>query len=60
MPKPFNRDRLEQALNRINTKEKTTTNTIKFLAVKKRQKVQLIPMEDVLYIKGAGVYTELL
>ncbi|WP_440121577.1 LytR/AlgR family response regulator transcription factor [Tenacibaculum sp. Ill] len=59
VPKPFNRDRLEQALNRINTKEKATTNTIKFLAVKKRNKVQLISTEDVLYIKGAGVYTEL-
>ncbi|RSC93064.1 LytR/AlgR family response regulator transcription factor [Tenacibaculum singaporense] len=59
VPKPFNRDRLEQAINRISTKEKITTSTIKFLAVKKRQKVQLIPMEDVLYIKGAGVYTEL-
>ena len=59
VPKPFNRDRLEQALNRINTKEKVTTNTIKFLAVKKRNKVQLISTEDVLYIKGASVYTEL-
>ncbi|AZJ35888.1 LytTR family DNA-binding domain-containing protein [Tenacibaculum singaporense] len=59
VPKPFNRDRLEQAINRISTKEKVTINTVKFLAVKKRQKVQLIPMEDVLYIKGAGVYTEL-
>ncbi len=59
VPKPFNRDRLEQALHRTNTREKTATNTIKFLAVKKRHKVQLIPIEDVLYIKGAGTYTEL-
>jgi len=59
VPKPFNRDRLEQALNRVNTKEKTETNKIKVLAVKKRQKIQLIPIEDLLYIKGAGVYTEL-
>ncbi|MEB3346432.1 LytTR family DNA-binding domain-containing protein [Aquimarina gracilis] len=59
VPKPFNRNRLEQALYRTGTKEKTATNAIKFLAVKKRHKVQLIPIEDVLYIKGAGVYTEL-
>ncbi|TDQ25589.1 LytTR family two component transcriptional regulator [Tenacibaculum caenipelagi] len=59
VPKPFNRDRLEQALNRVNTKEKVATNAIKFLAVKKRHKMQLIPTEDVLYVKGAGVYTEL-
>lgn len=59
VPKPFNRDRLEKALNRVNTKEKATASLIKFLAVKKRYRVHLIPTEDVLYIKGAGVYTEL-
>jgi two-component system response regulator LytT len=59
VPKPFNRDRLEQAFNRTITKEKIETNTIKFLAVKKRHRIQLIPIEDVLYIKGAGAYTEL-
>ena len=59
VPKPFNRDRLEQALNRTITKEKTETNTIKLLAVKKRHRIQLIPIEDLLYIKGAGTYTEL-
>ncbi len=59
VPKPFNSDRLEHALERIHSKEQTTTNAVKFLAVKKRHKVQLIPIEDVLYIKGAGAYTEL-
>ena len=59
VPKPFNRDRLGQAFNRAITKEKTQTNTIKFLAIKKRGRIQLIPIEDLLYIKGAGVYTEL-
>ena len=50
---------MEQAFNRAITKEKTETNTIKFLAIKKRGRIQLIPIEDLLYIKGAGVYTEL-
>ncbi|WP_420600932.1 LytR/AlgR family response regulator transcription factor [Flagellimonas sp.] len=59
VPKPFNRERLEQALNRVIKKEKTETNAVKFLAVKKRHKVQLIPIEDVIYVKGAGAYTEL-
>lgn len=59
VPKPFNKDRLEQALNRTITEEKTETNTIKLLAIKKRQRIQLIPIEEVLYIKGAGTYTEL-
>ena len=59
VPKPFNRGRLEQAFNRTITKEKTASNKIKFLAVKKRQRIQLIPIEDLLFIKGAGAYTEL-
>lgn len=59
VPKPFNRDRLEQALNKIITKEKAETDEIKFLAIKKRHRVQLILIEDVRYIKGAGAYTEL-
>lgn len=59
VPKPFNRDRLEQAFNRTITKEKTEPSELKFLAVKKRGRIQLIPIEDLLYIKGAGSYTEL-
>ena len=59
VPKPFNRNRLEQAFQGIIAKEKIATNRTKFLAVKKRQRIQLISVEDVLYIKGAGAYTEL-
>ncbi|MEM9361334.1 MAG: LytTR family DNA-binding domain-containing protein [Bacteroidota bacterium] len=59
VPKPFNQDRLAHAFNRLNTKERITTNTIKFLAIKKRGRIQLIAIQDVLYIKGAGAYTEL-
>lgn len=59
VPKPFNRERLEQALHRIISKEKIETNEIKFLAIKKRHRIQLVPIHDVLYIKGAGAYTEL-
>ncbi|MEW7292089.1 LytR/AlgR family response regulator transcription factor [Aquimarina sp. 2304DJ70-9] len=59
VPKPFNRERLEQALHRTIANEKIETNEVKFLAIKKRHRIQLIPIEDVLYIKGAGAYTEL-
>ena len=56
VPKPFNKERLEQAFDR--TKGKGATQT-KYLAVKRRQRVQLIPIEELLYIKGAGAYSEL-
>lgn len=59
VPKPFNRDRLEQALNRTTSKGEVTPDKIKLLAVKKRGNIQLILIENVLFIKGAGAYTEL-
>ncbi|BFP43186.1 LytTR family DNA-binding domain-containing protein [Flavobacteriaceae bacterium GF1] len=59
VPKPFNQDRLAQAFDRVNAKEKMENDAIKFLAIKKRGRIQLVPVEDVIYIKGAGAYTEL-
>ncbi|PWL38897.1 DNA-binding response regulator [Flagellimonas aquimarina] len=59
VPKPFNQDRLAQAFKRATAKEKAENSKIKFLAVKKKGRMQLVPIEDVLYIKGAGAYTEL-
>ncbi|MTI41647.1 LytR/AlgR family response regulator transcription factor [Fulvivirga lutimaris] len=59
VPKPFNIERLEQAFERVTSQEKTDASSIKFLAVKKRGNIQLVPVEDILYIKGAGAYTEL-
>ncbi|MDO5980576.1 LytR/AlgR family response regulator transcription factor [Flavivirga spongiicola] len=58
VPKPFNKERLAQAFNRIIKKEDVTNENLQFLAVKKRGTIELIKIEDVLYIKGAGVYTE--
>ena len=59
VPKPFNQERLEQALNRTISSESKSNHSIKYLAVKKRGRIQLIPIDDVIYIKGAGAYTEL-
>ncbi|MEQ9286562.1 MAG: LytTR family DNA-binding domain-containing protein [Cyclobacteriaceae bacterium] len=59
VPKPFSRDRLEQALHRVTSKEEAITDMVRFLAVKKRQRIQLISIEDLVYIRGAGAYTEL-
>lgn len=59
VPKPFSKDRLDQALNRVLLKEKTELHQTKLLAIKKRGRIQLIPIEDVLFIKGAGPYSEL-
>ncbi|MCR9249390.1 MAG: LytTR family DNA-binding domain-containing protein [bacterium] len=60
VPKPFNRDRLEQAFNRIVSEHKEKSHEVKYLSVKKRHTIQLVPIEDVIYIKGAGAYSELI
>ena len=59
VPKPFDQDRLAQAFYRVNSREGAINNRTKFLAIKKRGRVALVSVEDVLYIKGAGAYTEL-
>jgi DNA-binding LytR/AlgR family response regulator len=57
--KPFEKDRLEQALNRVFTKEKVEDHRVKRLAIKKRGRIVLILVENIHFIKGADVYTEL-
>ncbi len=59
VPKPFNRERLEEALQRVRTKEPSAEDTVKYLAVKKRHKIQLLSIADVIYLKGAGAYSEI-
>lgn len=59
VPKPFDEIRLGQAFKRITNAIKTTDEALKFLAVKKASNIKLINIDDLLYIKGAGIYTEL-
>ncbi len=59
VPKPFNKDRLQQAFDRLIAKKNPAYDKIKYLAIKKKGQIQLIPIKDVLYLKGAGTYTEL-
>lgn len=58
VPKPFDENRLTKACQRI-TKKQEKTNQLKFLAVKKKGKHLLVKAEDILFIKGAGIYTEI-
>ncbi|MDJ1504969.1 LytTR family DNA-binding domain-containing protein [Xanthocytophaga agilis] len=59
VPKPFSEDRLSQAFLRVSAKEKVTTMGVRFLAVKKRGNSILIDVQEICYIKGAGIYSEL-
>ncbi|KRD10352.1 LytTR family transcriptional regulator [Flavobacterium sp. Root901] len=59
VPKPFDQNRLWQAFTRFTSPEKQSGGELQFLAVKKAKAVKLIKINEIRYIKGAGIYTEL-
>ncbi len=59
VPKPFTRDRLAQALDRVRGPSVRAAFAARTLAVKKSGRVELVPIDDVLYVQGAGNYSEL-
>lgn len=59
VPKPFSRERLAQALQRVSDRGARTGPAAKFLAVRKHGRVELVPVDRVLYVQGAGAYAEL-
>ena len=59
VPKPFNQERIAKALLRVSAVGKKVENQTRFLAVQKRGRHELLEIENLLYIKGAGVYSEL-
>jgi len=59
IPKPFNQNRLAKALTRLQTSSSESNAETKFLAIQKRGRYQMVAIDQLLYIKGAGIYAEL-
>jgi DNA-binding LytR/AlgR family response regulator len=59
VPKPFSRERLAQALQRVTERDGRAACAAKYLAVRKHGRVELVPIDRVLYVEGAGAYAEL-
>lgn len=57
--KPFSRERLEKAINRYLTLDARNEHRLKSVSIRKQGRIQLVAVEDILYLKGADVYTEL-
>jgi two-component system response regulator LytT len=57
--KPFNLQRLKKAFARYESVDGSSAFPTKYLAVRKPERLQLIRMSDIAFIKGAGIYTEL-
>ncbi len=56
--KPFDEARVAKTLNAFTSNQRGQSDT-RVLAIKKGHDLRLIPLEDVLYIKGANTYSEL-
>ena len=52
--KPFTRERLERALTRIATRDSSR----RFLGIRKRGEIEFVPVDDVVYVRGAGTLSE--
>lgn len=59
VPKPFGEERLGQAFARLSSAVNQSETALKFLAVRKQSQVMIIDINQLRYIKGAGIYTEL-
>jgi two-component system, LytTR family, response regulator LytT len=59
VPKPVSRERLAAAIQRVTDRNGRAAGAAKFLAIRKHGKVELVPIDRVLYVEGAGAYAEL-
>jgi two-component system, LytTR family, response regulator LytT len=61
VPKPFNRERLEKAFERLSVARAAAGAApgVKYLSVKNLGEVRLIPLETVRFFKGADDYVEI-
>jgi two-component system response regulator LytT len=59
VPKPFNAARLFKAFSRLSQRGTDSANGLKYLSVQKKGILRLIPVDQLRYVQGAGVYTQL-
>ena len=57
--KPFSEERLGEALRRVTEPGGRSPHAARFLAVRKQGRIELVPTDDVLYVKGADDCSEL-
>jgi two-component system response regulator LytT len=57
--KPLTAERLQKALDRFTGAGLRPAAALKYLAVRRRNTLRLVDIQDILYIKGAGMYSEL-
>lgn len=59
VPKPFTKERLEKAIDRVLSNQRIEDHQVKRIVIKKQGSVQLIPVSQIRYIQGANIYSEI-
>ena len=59
VPKPVSRERLAMALRRVVPRDQSAEPPDQFLAVRRVGRIDLVPVNDLLYVEGADKYSEL-
>jgi len=59
VPKPFDRSRLIKAFERLERVDTVVDHTAKMLIVRNQGKLQMVPIEQVKFLQGAGDYVEI-
>ena len=59
VPKPCMKERLAQALQRVTDRDGRAACAAKFLAIRKLGRIELVPIDRILYLEGAGAYAEM-
>ncbi|HKK44708.1 MAG TPA: LytTR family DNA-binding domain-containing protein [Balneolaceae bacterium] len=57
--KPFNKERLIQTFERLENFVAKNKFASKFISIKRKGEIKLIEVDHIIYLKGAGVYSEL-
>ncbi|WP_400191640.1 LytR/AlgR family response regulator transcription factor [Hymenobacter sp. B81] len=59
VPKPFDAARLQKAFDRYERADEAGSSPLKYLAVRRKNTLRLLDVGEVLYIQGAGIYSEI-
>ncbi len=59
VPKPVNRERLARALERVASVPGSASRSQEFIAVRHLGRIDLVPLDQLLYVEGADKYSEL-
>ncbi|HAA16467.1 MAG TPA: DNA-binding response regulator [Cytophagales bacterium] len=57
--KPFTHERLQTAIYRLLDAKTTPTHQLKYLAVRTHGRLQIVPLQEVLYLQAHGAYSQL-